>query len=334
MSNYTFCRWNQCHNWYCTLESEKENRFVKIIIFMILNVILLIFILVANATFIYGLWFSRLRQSRLSIMDKLLLLQASMDLVSGLVIFPGWIYLLQHTGDSCDVSEEVAIIKLVFYHIALPPIYCTLAISQTRYLNITDGLTVASKRLSLCVSLIAVTANLTMIVGAFVLEIHGVTSSLIDAFGIGLSVTGGMILALFIVFNFLLWRHVKRNAMPNELAVRRYERTLTKTIVLVNICLIVCLVPGFILNLVVSYIRGSTQVMTLQQFKALGLALDVLDNLLFSVNSGLNAVVYTVRIRKIQRFYVERFGCCMKRKQKLKEAAFEVEQPLQESFAQ
>ena len=128
-----------------------------------------------------------------------------------------------------------------------------------------------------------------------------------------------LVLFQIVAINSLLGRYVLNNAVQKfttrstVCAHLTHERTITTTLVIVNVCQVVTLSPLFLLQFVNLNVREENLIVSYTQYSDVTLAKFWLY-LLTYVNYGLNAIIYIARGQKYRVFIREALGGGGKRK--------------------
>ena len=303
---HNLCQYVNCARQLC-LSSLKNNNEVEYNVLAASWSLLIPFILVSNSLFLYGLWSTK-QSNHLSVMDKLLTIQSAIDCLAAVTYCPLSIYVLKYKYGGCIATmvpdRAMAYSAWIFAGFSQ---YSVLLVTQVRCFDIVDNQAKSFRVVSSILSTILSTSDLLLragVVASAVLQDTPLQTH--TKLFLSKKLTDAALLLLVVTFNSVLLKHVLSNAMPNQHSSYRYEVELTKTIAVMNTTLICTWLPSVVLDCYTfSYLQWAPMI-SYGRFKTLHFLEEWMVLVLYA-NCGLNSLVYTLRIRKIRAFYLDKF---------------------------
>ena len=234
--------------------------------------------------------------------NKLFIAQCGADLLFTLTCCPFEAYIFRYTSGLCLIDSYISKLSKILYKVSIMGTVSTcmaVVVPVLRYIKIAKQASCGTGQVFIVV--LTSTGILTRIVSRLVMVSMDESIGFKTAFLINQA--GKMLLLIIILLvNFLLLKNVLQNAMPKNSRSHKNELTLTKTIIITNVCFIVMWLPRVVCSYVgvlfsLELIEISYQ--TFQNFwhlrwwSALGVY----------INCAINALLYIVRIKKFRRFY-------------------------------
>lgn len=295
---------------------------------IIVYIFSMVFIVVSNSMFVFGLW-RTINTKNLFSSQIIFLVISFSDLLAGLVFVPIQLYFIVHIPDvSCNLSITRAFwstfpITLSGCLIMFLTIDRYSVVSRTRLnrANNDAKLVILYIILSLMASLgwASWHTGITSTVQRDMMVINQRTA----LFFISIATFELVVLGVSLVFNVLILRAVKRNneqSSVSDTIKRASEQKLSKTITIIGTSLILTYIP----SVVATYIIGIT-LQQMERSELLGkrsLVIQITGALLWALiltlfNSGLNAAIFIWRNSRIRRLFISMYNHKVGRRQQM-----------------
>ena len=271
----------------------------------------LLFCRISNILYIYAIVSTVTPGNGMSKADKLFVTQAVFDIGVSMILAARTV-MIQIKESLCeaptgwsydDLFYAVKIID-VFHPIEMISLCMPLIICVCRYIKIIKQTVRLRKLVMIALTFVACTSLLissfVFIVGRWQDDLYLRNVALF-----ALTSLQALLLIMLIITNTLILRHILSSAMPLESRTHQNERKITKTILLVNFCLITSWVPYYIVAVYNSLVSAEIfttdsdtriTIVALQGYLVIGCY----------ANAGLNATIYMTRVARFRHFLLRK----------------------------
>ena len=260
-------------------------------------------ICIVNFLFAFALW--KTKVGKFTKVNRLFFMQSVCDFANGLrsTLF---VYYFYKTEDMCKLQNARIVEKvlLVTNFIPISSIVMVVCIALCRYLDVTANQANAKIWRNL-MKIVATTVSTSMTISIMLLIVIMLSAfsspKVFQIVSIVLSMGGLASLGTVIALNILLMKFVKRHQRDSKdiIVPNARQHTLTRTIIVVNCCLILTFAPECLC-------RGAYMLLSainpflLKNRRLIRTINSWTRDVIFTSNSAINAVIYIYRDKKVR----------------------------------